>query len=487
VTNAHPSWVAGIAATDTLYPISTTTDVLDSLLAYPGGFFIRNMDGGSDGTPSQQHRGWGGSWFVDDIGMHGRIVFGRTGEFSMENQRTFLDISGDAAPWGVWDQPVACLSAAEAATADADFYFNEADYDAIIAARGDAGIVYGNGASQNTATWSDSVWDGAFPVCFPKSIQRGWIFRRKLTGNNYGNGVVARYRYNNHTYIPPSWTGNGAGALLANPNVLGGPFGGPPTPIGLTDLSRWYASVWPSGRQRQYLQWQNSQTKVRTIIPTALPETYGGYSNDAHCWKDSNLKRVYWLSRQGPLGTYYADFSAGMAGVTFSAFTTLTRIGGYDFIPSDSAGTGYTAGHPTGKRLIYLLIGFAGNAPDLVLIDLDGNTLRRLANVPGLAWQSIEPNVGFAYDAATNRMHMIEMVGATNNIYRHTFTIPTDPLDVANYSVSRTLLTKASGATVDGNPFQVRFFGERAKLITSLGGVIVLPMSSNRPLAFRPA
>lgn len=488
VTNALPAWVSAVAATNTLYPIGQVTSVLDSLITWPGGTAIPNMDGGGDATPAQQHRGWGGSWYVEDVGAHGAFVFGRTGEFTMENQRTALMISDDAAPWAMWDQPQVARTSSEAVSMDADYYYNAADYAAIQAARGHAGIIYGNTpGSPNTATWADSVWDGAFPVGLPLNPQTGWIQRRKLTGNNFGNGAVARYRYNYNVYIPAGWTGTGAGALITNPWNFGGPYqSGYQNPVNLTDLSRWYAEVWPSGQPKLYLGHQNAQTKARALMTVPLPDAAKPYSvGDRHCWKDSANKRVYYLTRGAPSGysVTYADFTAGISGVTFTGPTALTRVGGVDFDMSDSANSAVTDGHPSGRRLVYGMIA-STTASDLWMIDVDNLNMYRLTSLSGLTWQSSEPNLAFSYDAANNRMIVVEMAGG--EVYTHVFAIPSDPTNAANYTVTRTQLTKASGATVDSN-LSVRFFGDRCKLITSLGGLIVLPMQSNKPLVFRPA
>lgn len=412
----------------------------------------------------------------------------------MENQRTALEISDDAAPWSVWDQPFACLTEAAAATADADYYYNATDYAAIVSGRGNAGIVYGSDGTVNQTDWHTTEWDSNFPVGLPVSPQTGWIQRRKLTGNTFGNGVVPRYRYNNQCFIPASWTGESAGALLINPLVLGGPFqGSVPIPLGFSasDVDLWHDETWPSGAAKMYLSYQNSSTKEKAVIRTApIPESSAGYTGDTHCAKDSANKRVYYLNRSsGAFAYWYADFSAGISGMTISAQVNPTRVALMDFIPSDSANSGFTDGHPTGKRLWYFI---QNNRSDshLFVLDLDASTFRELTTIPGLTWVDTYPNLGFSYDAADNVMRMIEHTAA-GEVWMHSFAIPSDPTSASNYSVSTVEITPASGVTVEpglATGYSVRMFGERVRLVTIAGQkYIFIPQHGAKPLVFKPA
>ena len=487
-TNALPAYTSTTTDANKLYAFGQVTSVLDNMLVWPGGGgAIPNMNGGGDGSPAQQHRGWGSCWYVPDFGTHGAMVFGRTGEFTMENQRTYIDMA--TGNWGIWDQPFCCLTEASAATADADYYYNLADYNAIKNSRGSAGIVYGSAAPYNYTNWGDTEWDGTFPVGLPLSTQEGWVQRRKLTGNNFGNGVVARYRYNNHATIPASWTGLGCAALLINPRVLGGPFqGSVQLPLGLTDASRWHAQMTAGGQTKHFLSYQRLDTKAKALITTAhLPDSFSGYTGDTHCWLDSRNKRAYFMFRIGALAAWYADFSNGIAGMTISTPVAFTRINDYDMIPSDSANHGSTDGHRDGRRLIYFM-SHNSTASHLVLLDMDGNTLRLLTPIPGLTWQSApgtDINLGFNYDPASNVMRIAEQT-QTGEVYVHSFEIPADPLVASNYSVSRVQLSKAPGAAVDTTQW-IRMFGERPLIQGYIGGRVVIPQYANKPLTFKPS
>ncbi len=476
-TNAWPAWRQAMTTANRLYAFGNTPGTLAAKLVYPGGSAITNMDGGGDGTPEMQHRGWGSCWFLPDSGPFGRMLYQRTGEFTMENQISEIALSADSPTWEWWQQPVACLSASEAATRDADWYFNVSDWDAIKAATPNR-IVAG-------ASWGS--WDGVFPVGLQESAQRGWIVRRKVRHGSFGDNVVSRARYDVHTTIPASWTGLGTSCRVINPHTLGGPHQSwQTTPTGATK-AQWCEALGASGEKVAYLSFQRADTKAWSVAPVAIPDFVQlGSSPSGFVMEDSTRKRLYWLA-QGVAGwgVWYADFSNGIAGMTTGGFTALTRTGP-DFAPTDGATGGFTDGHPGGRRIFYWLR-FGDTTNHLIVGDLDAGTITTLTGLEaqGLTWARTSGGLrpAFVYVPEANKMLMLEHTAA-DGLWLHQFAIPADPTSAAGYSFSKVQLTLDAGATLDQPDYM---FGQRAVRIARLGNAIVLPQHSSRPLAFVPS
>lgn len=483
-TNAAPAWKP--TAVDTLVSFGNAPSTLLALMSWPGGSAITNMDGGGDGTPEMQMRGWGSAWYVRDAGMHGTMVYQRTGEFTMENQQAGLPLSASSPAWEWWRQPFACLTEAAAATADADFYFNVADWDAIKAATPQRIV--------NNASWGS--WDGVFPVGMPESNQRGWIVRRKVKNNSFGNSIMARARYDAHTYIPASWTGTGNGALVFNPHTLGGPFQGwQSQPSGIAKAA-WFDTIGASGEVRMKLGFCDAVTKVHSLAPVYIPDFVQLLGTPAGpCFKDEARRRLYWIGQSASgWGYWYADFSAGIAGMTTGGFTLLTAVGTpTDFSPTDAASGGFTVGHVDGKRIGYWMAGNV-STPHLWCFNLDTGQYKYLdLTGRGLAWvmPTGKPRMSMTYHAASNAMLMIEhasaaSTGTTAQVWVHRFTVPSDPFDTASYTVSKAQVATGS-ATVNDPEWM---FGDRCDLVEwggALGPGIVLPNRTAVPMCFIPS
>lgn len=471
VTNAVPAWVTtitqangGTFPANRLFAFGETPGTAAAKMVWPNGTtglagLIPGMDGGTDGTPEMQHRGWGSAWYVPDVGAHGTFVYGRTGEFTYENQRSMLQISQDTPTWDWWQQPFCCLNATDAATEDADWYYNVADYNA------------GAGLARDT-------------------LIAGWVLRRKVTNGTFGRNVIARNRYHFHTCIPASWTGTGAAALVCNPMTHGGPSQQiAPIPNGVPGDSTYVNELWPSGVKKYYLQFENSLTKVRTFAttPNQITDPYAVNWPHQVILKDSATKRLYWIvssSSQG-WGRYYADFTAGIAGVTMGSYAPMSYIGGFasDFVFNGSRAACFTSDSTNGQRVGYAWA--LGQSTYILVFNLATDQWGAVdLGARGLSWGGGGDKIGMTYVAATNTVYIVEHSGTS--YWLHRFTVPSTPFTASAYSVTRTALTVDSGATVDSSA-AMYMHGDKCTVIDSLGGLIILPQYSSRPLAFRPS
>lgn len=473
VTNAMPAWRTAMSATDKVYTVGGLPSNAGTELVWPaagqGGVL---MSGGGDANTSMMHYSYGGSVFVPDLGTHGAMVFGATGEGSIHPQLTQFTMSEDAPRWRMFQQPDFATSLAQANARDADWYWSPSEYAALSSSL-KIDIVGENAFA--------AAWDGTtFPVGY-----KDWIARRKAGPSILGNNVPHFFRYNMPRYIPASMTGTGAGAIITNTRgTQYGPFSQGPMPAGTTPEGRWFADSWGGGsdRRKHYLFAMDVQTKAWQRLTNTLPD-FAGYVDLASPYScvDTQNKRVYYSTYNGSNhALYYASFASGLSGMTIVGPTNLTDLASG---PGMSQAANCVLAVPTsgpnaGRRLWYLRD--AGATPALLLIDIDNNTLRKLTitGLPSAAeWWC------FAYRASTNEIIISTKQPSLGLAKSYRIAIPTDPTSAAGYSVTATTLTLDTGVTIeDVGGWQ---YGERNAYIDSLG-VIFFTQRDQRMLAYRP-
>lgn len=467
-----PAWLASMNAPNTLYGVGEIpSDVLPGRIQWPGaGANNRLESGGSDNNPLYLTSGYGGSVFVPELGPWGTMIFGATGEHSVTEQLLSFGLSEDSPSWRFFQQPLYATSAAEADTFNADWYFNQAEFDAMASWQK---LEY-NADSQTSADWL-STWathGKSFPIGYD-----GWIARRKY-GAGAGSTLLGNtrphwFRYSMPCYLPPSLTGDGAGALLVNSQgTIYGPYNSGPIPSGASDAD-WYAERWPSGARKDWLYAMNVETKEWTRLPEPVPSSssvYGvAYPQSA---VDAANRRVYYVTNGGNWALYYADLSAGLRGMTMAAPTDLINTSGETAVLYNSILCVPSAGGLAGRRLWFFQDAVSSA---LILIDIDANTMRRLpvANLPGGNWR-------FGYDQANNVVYLTTVDSAVNC---SRFVIPDDFTNAAAYSVE-TLSLNMNGHSVEAGA-NLSGYGQRSMFLNGLG-VILVPMKTEQLLAFRP-
>jgi hypothetical protein len=473
ITNAYPQWRVDMEVTNTLYEVGDAPTVLTGKIVWPAaGANNFQFNGGGDGNSVYLHAAYGGSVYVSELGAYGAMVFGRTGEATIDSQLSTFTLSDNAPTWNMFQQPTYPISEAQAASMNADWF-----YGASI------GTTDLGGPVQNLTTeaqFTNGTWLGGFPVNYGN-----WSIRRK-----YANGGITGaphfFRYNMPRYVSSAMTGTGVGAIVVNQRgTIYGPFSQGPMPAGEATASKWYADVWPSGRTKYYLWAMNVQTKAWTRLTDPVPD-FTGYGSDLstpHACVDEANKRIYYSAYNGSShALYYADFDSGLGSVTLTNPANATDLAGGP-APSQSGNSVLCvpiSGANSGRRLWYMKDQNA--TPSLLLWDIDNNVLRRLSpsGLPANAdWW------GFSYRASTNEV-LISTRSTTNGVRSYRFTIPTDPTVTGNYSVSMTQIAlngiplEAAG---DAAPW---LYGERTKYLDSLG-VILLTQRYGKMLAYRPA
>jgi hypothetical protein len=198
------------------------------------------------------------------------------------------------------------------------------------------------------------------------------------------------------------------------------------------------------------------------------------------CVDEAN-KRIYYTTYNGSnWALYYADLSGGFAGLTFSGPTNLTDLAGGP-APSQASNAALcvpTSGANAGKRLWFTR---ESNTSNVLLIDIDANTLRKLtiAGLPGTndwwAW---------SFDESNNRV-LITTKDEVDGVKSYRFVIPADYTSGANYSVTNVALNQNGIAIEDVGGTTTWQYGERSKYIASLG-VILITQANNKMLAYRP-
>jgi hypothetical protein len=472
-----PAWRASMSATNMVYPVGETPSVvLPGRIQWPSaGAGNRLESGGDDVNPLYLASGYGGSVYVPEIGAWGTMIIGSTGEHALTEQLNSLGISEDMPSWNFFQQPLYATSTAGADAFNADWY-----YDPTYAASlpSSQQLDYSADATA-TAAWL-SLWasqGSRFPIAYD-----GWIARRKFGANGgstlLGNNRPHWFRYSMPCYIPASMTGTGAGALITNSQgTIYGPFNSGPLPSGATEAD-WYAEVWSSGMRKHWLHAMNVATKQWTRVATPVPATSGVYGL-AHPQSavDASNNRIYYStnsSNGGNWALYYADFSAGLFGVTFAGPTNLNNLAGDTTTRYNSVLCIPATGALAGKRLWY----FQDNVNSaLILIDIGANTLRRLAvaNLPPGDWR-------FGYDVVNNVVYLTTVDTSVVRCCR--FVIPSDYTNAGAYSI-QTLSIDMNGSSIETSA-NLSPYGQRSMYLPSLN-VILIPQKMNQTLAFRPA
>jgi hypothetical protein len=427
---------------------------------YGGGLY-----NGTDGTFSVLHDAYGGSVYVPELGAYGTMVFGSTGENVIIEQLESWSMSDDDPAWNVFQAPSYAQTAAAATTRGASAYYSPGDFAALQASKPGNIAPWGPGTgdTETGGGWNVS-WDRTFPVG-----RGGWIIGTgpgntgKVGISELGNNRPMSFRYNTNVYIPPAMTGTGVGAILVNDRSFHGWFAGSRGPqVGITP-SQWFSDVWPSGRQKFYLYAMNVQTKAWTpviAIPDYIDTTAQSYANVAAGFVDPTTKRAYYFGvNSGTVVTYYADFSAGIAGATVSGVTPILGAGGawMGGVSNTPLFVG-TSGALTGRKLWY----YRTAGGHLAMYDVVANTAYDL-NVA-----SPPPSLGVGWmmgvDQANARVYIMDR--SASGITVSKFDIPSAPEVAANYSISTTPVNMngLTPETVANGPY-----GDRNYFIPGLG------------------
>lgn len=463
-----PSWRQAMTETDKLYNVGTATpSQANPSIVFPGGVvpygFTTDEDYGRDVMS-----GYSSGVLIEDAGgSFGTLVFGTGGHTRIQNQILSLGISDDSPQFGWFQQPYFQTSAANGA----ELYFNRAEFNALPANR-----KTGNGGGTEgamTAAWLAS--GGGFPMGY-----EGWIFPKKLVYGQLGNNHPHGFRYMAPNYIPSTMTGTGAGAYVVV-EAPQGPFALSWLPSGASAADMLDPSArWPSGRRKWPVWCKDVSTGAWTRIAGAYQPDYPEYGFvRQHTAVARSQKRVY-VSVDVGGGTaayWYIDFRNGVAGATISALISPTR----NAAPNRHTPGAFTDGHPEGRHLWFWPD--ANNEAGLVVQDLDAGTQERLDLRQGLSVAPLS-DPGMQYDAANNRIIVLQKYSGGTVLKYRSISIPTDPLNAGGYVVSpeRTLKFDASVRL----PVAPTFFYSKASLHSQLG-VMFVPQDRGPMLAFRPS
>ncbi len=469
-----PTWVSAMTNTNTVYSVGDNArDVLPGKIVWPSAGRENTLYTGTDANYVYMHVGYGGSLYMPDVGAHGTMVFGYTGEATFCEQMTSFTMAD--AKWDFFQQPQYATSLSEAISMDADWYYSPADYAALPAARK---IPAGPGEP----TWR-SGWDKGFPVGFVD-----WVMRRKSQSTYLGNNRPHWFRYGMPAYVPASATGTGSGAIVVNSRgTIYGPFSQGPKPSGMPEAD-WFADVWPSGNRKHYLYAMNVSTRQWSKIPTPIPDRNRGANGEAYhpqsVWDPVN-KRIYYSIYDVDNAIYWADLSGGLANLSWGGPVTLSSPTNANWAMLGDDGNSAlcvpTSGANAGRRLWYFKHNRGDGLPWLGMVDLDKSTIHRM-QISGLP--SVGDVWGITYDA-TNNMVLITTKG-TFGVRLYKFQIPSDPTNAAGYSVFMTQLAFASGVTLESGEERTKQLGQRNMYLPTLG-VILMTQRYGRMLAYRPA
>ncbi len=485
-----PAWRAAMVATDTLYRLTTQTHSppLGSSIVWPGGSRPTRYGNASDSVLI--HYSYGSAVWVEDIGTYGAHVYTGTGEDVFSDQMSYIALDADSPVWAWWQQPYYALNSTEAAAQDADWYYDPTAADAVTAIRR---ITKQPGGYELSASW-DQVFPLAIRTDGGGPSGGGWVQVRKAE-RTMGNNRPLAMRYNAPCYIPPSMTGTGAGAIITNDDAFSGPFignNGRPANVGNPSEGRtwnnapYWADVWPSGNQKLFCRAMNTQTKVWTRLDNApLDAPTGADTVRNASFVDRTNKRVYYRTGNA---LYYLDFTAGLAGVTASSYTTMSVTNpGFGGDYSFNAAHCPTEGHPSGRRLMYFVNSTGSSSLNekncLRMVDIDNGVVHVLDLYPrGLDFGGRD-DLGAGYDPVTNTVYFVGPNVANTAIKYWAFVVPSDPTVAANYTVTSTTLAFASGVTKEAIAYHLHF-GRHCQVISSLG-VIIWQQKDEAPLAFR--
>lgn len=498
VTNTLPAWVSAIASANTLYEVGTLPSTLTSSIVWPGGSSLPGMVS-AEGVEGM-HRGWGSCVFAEDVGPFGAMVYMVGGENTIPNRLHHIPLSNASPDYAWWQQPVACLTLAEAIARDSDVYYNVADYNAILGTNREMPAIGTTTWDTWYTTWAALPDVSKYPTTMDGTRFAGWVMRRKFTnGFTMGDLVGTNWRYNAHAFVPASWTGAAAGSIVINQKVFSGPYNGSAVPFGSAinpaTNSHFAAAVYSgSGNAKRYLMAQNTATRAWTNI-AEIPD-YSGYSSilDNHCMVDSTRKQLhYFIHAVGNFATWTADFSAGIGAVTTSGPTAVSYAADWEW--ASESGSAFTDGHPTGKRLFFFWCADASNNFRMGVYDKDTNvaTLLNPSSMTGLTLQNPTRTgiiAGGDYDPVTNELIWFEHTDfGTPAIWVHRAAVPTSYTSAAAWTWTSAALTPASGVTVQssGPGASVRMYGQRCHRLRTIPGgrYYILPMATNKPLAFK--
>lgn len=462
---------AAFPFTNTVYEHGDLPGTLANQIVWPSAGAQNELYTGTDANYVYMHYGYGGSVYLPEVGPNGTMVFGYTGEATFCEQLTAFAV--DTGAWSFFQQPKYAVSLAEAIATNADWYFNQTDYAALPAARkvprgsGEVGFAAG--------------WDRGFPVGYA-----GWVARRKVERSCLGNERPHWFRYGMPAYVPAAVSGLGAGAIVVNSRgTIYGPFAQHPSPAGVDDRD-WFAETWPSGGRKHFLHVMNVATRQWQRLPTPIPERNRGENEIYHpqsAW-DPTTRRLYYSIRDADDGVYWADFSQGIANMTWGGPTLLTSVNGANWAMLGDDGNSAlcipTSGPNAGRRLWYFKHNRGTGQPILGLVDLDGHSIYRL-DIAGLPPAS--DVWGITFDAASNLLYLVTKGSSGVRFFRAV--IPTDPTNAASYSMSVTNVALASGVVLEPGEERTKQLGQRNHFIPSLG-VILLTQRTGKMLAFRP-
>jgi hypothetical protein len=304
---------------------------------------------------------------------------------------------------------------------------------------------------------------------------------RKKVKWSHGDMTPFAYRYNTATWIPPTMTGTGAGAVAVNQYSHHGPFAaGRPSEIAQTD---WFNETWPSGRAKHYVHFQNSLTRRWARFPIPNPDTTLGEGDILRGAQvvDTTNKRLYVQYKSSTWIVFFYDLSNGIANATVSPLMTYKDPTGGSVEMTGRGSCVLTNGHPLGRRLWYFLCDTQPNT--LLMMDLDKPGNLRVLKIPGITLNPSADSyyVGFAYRASDNKL--ILTTNEANGIWTHVISIPSDPSVASNYSGISTQLALASGLKIEAN--HVQMYG-RGRYLDKLE-IIFMKQNRGPLLGYRPA
>jgi hypothetical protein len=456
-----------MTVTDRLYNVSADipNDANDKLVfsgSTPYGFGTNQLHGWDVMT------GYSSGVLLEDVGgPYGTLVIGTGGHTRLQNQLLSLNVSQDSPMFDWWQQPYYETSAVNGA----ELYYSPAEFVALPSNRktGDGG-----GTEQALSL----AWVAAGGFSQGSMGYEGWIFPSKLTYGQLGKNNPHGFRYHAPCYIPPSFTGTGAGAYVCI-EAPQGPFSQSWQPSGASVSDMVVpGSIWPSGRRKFPIWVKNTQTRAWTRLSSWQPDymPYGFVRQHSAVARDQ--KRVY-VSVDvggGTAGYWFIDFTNGIAGATVSSVTQGAAPVG----PNRGSAGAFTDGHPTGRHLWFWANGNPAKENYLILQDLDAGTNNQVGPIGGYS-TAYNGGDAFMYDSANNRILVVRRP-LSNSISYLAISIPADPTNAAAYSVSSRTLTIDSGASVS----DVSLYHKKCFLHPTLG-VVFIPQNTGRMLAFRPS
>lgn len=476
VTNALPAWRAAMASADRLYYITTgTPEDAPALTGAPT--HMGNTGAGYLGAGWDVISGYSSGTHIGGLGgAFGSMVYGTGGHKIIANQLLRLNLNEDDPSFSWWQTPVYKTSD----TGSADLYYSPSEQATLIAGgRGLAAQIDWDGGSETSA--SVTRWDRAFPVAFD-----GWIFPRKMTTGQMGDGAPHGFRYSNQCYLPASITGTDPMLWVG----LGpqGPFVQSYAPIGVTD-SEWVDAAALSGGSRR---WPYHVKNITTGEWTAHqwqpvgaePGGFGGHRMGVF----SDNKRMYVCCFIGGSPSYYyVDFTLGFAGRTISTpVTGLLQMSKY------SAGA-FSEGDAYGRHFCVAPARLGASTSKITVYDFDtGTSFYVDFAAQGMSINEDNENVGASWDPTNQRVLLVTRGWSSFVVTYWVITPPAGPgLPSSGWTAEeRTLTFDDAGMPaiyeVDGTGGEgySHFYG-KVQYLPDLD-VILIPANRRRMLGFRP-